>query len=296
MDHVPAVLPAESAGIQIENICDTHNHVFGPFDRFPLQHPPGSYPMPLAPVATYFEVLDRVGAGRGVLVQATQQDCDNTDLLHALESAGDRLRAVGALRGNATDATIGELDKAGIRALRFVEAPLPDGSPRPGAVEFAEIPELASRIAAVNWAVDVWAPLPRLIANLDTIQQDDVPVIFEHMGMLDVRAGLSDKNFQTMLALVREGRIHVKLSVCRCSTRAPEYEDLRRFHDALVEANPDQLVWGSDWPYIRMAGNEPDPAKLLDLFCKWTDDAGLQQKILVDNPERLYGFRERAGS
>ncbi|MYA66145.1 MAG: amidohydrolase family protein [Gammaproteobacteria bacterium] len=293
MDHVPAVLPAHRAQTQIENICDTHNHVFGPFDRFPLQHPP-EFPMPLATIETYLEVLDRTGPGRGVLVQPTQQGCDNTDLLHALDLAGDRLRAVGGLRSGATDETFGKLDRAGVRALRFVEAPLPDGSPRPGAVEFAEIPGLASRLAACNWAVDVWAPLPRLIASLDVIMQNDIPVIFEHMGMLDVRSGVTDRHFQTMLGLVREGRIHVKLSVCRCSTEAPEYEDLRPFHDALVEANPDQLVWGSDWPFIRMDGNEPDPAKLLDLFCNWTDDAGLQRKILVDNPERLYGFRERA--
>ncbi len=101
-------------------------------------------------------------------------------------------------------------------------------------MEFAEIPGLASRIAACNWAVDVWAPLPRLIASLDVILRRDIPVIFEHMGMPDVRAGV--------------------------------------------------------------AGNEPDPAKLLDLFCAWVDDVELQQKILVDNPTRLYGFQRDASA
>ncbi len=291
MDAVPAVVPAHRARTRIANICDTHNHIFGPFDRFPLQHPP-EFAMPLAPIEAYLDMLDRSGVGRGVLVQPTQQDCDNNDLLRALAAAGNQLRAVGALRASASDELFAEMDRAGVRALRFVEAPMPDGSPRPGAVEFAEISKLASRMAALGWAVDVWASLPRLIANLDQILQSDMPVIFEHMGMFDVGEGLRGKNFQTMLALVREGRIHVKLAVCRCSSQAPGYADLRPFHDALVEANPDQLVWGSDWPFIRMAGSEPDPADLLDLFCDWTHDTALQHKILVDNPARLYRFPE----
>ena len=130
MDHVPAVFPAHRAQTQIENICDTHNHVFGPFDRFPLQHAP-EHTMPLAPLETYLEVQDRTGVARGVLVQPTQQGCDNTDLLHALDSAGNRLRAAGGLRFGTDDATFAGLDKAGVRALRLVEAPLPDGLPRP---------------------------------------------------------------------------------------------------------------------------------------------------------------------
>ncbi len=293
VESVAAVLPARrpraNLRVEGESICDTHNHVFGPFDRFPLRHEP-AFPVPLAPVATYLDMLDRIGAGRGVLVQPTQQGCDNTDVLHGLKAAGGRLRAVGALRDDATEETFAELDRVGVRSLRFAEVPLPNGARRPGAVEFAEIPKLARRIAAQGWAIDVWAKLPRLLECLDATALDGFPVIFEHMGMFDIGAGLAGRDFQTMLGLLREGRIHVKLSICRCSTAAPEYADLRPFHDALVETNPEQLVWGSDWPHIRMAGREPDAGDLLDLFLEWTGDAALQRRILIENPARLYGF------
>ena len=287
METVPAIMPSHPAKTGIEGAWDIHTHVFGPFERFPLAHPP-PFALPMAPVASYLEMLDRAGVARGVLVQSTQQGCDNAILLDALEQAQGRLRAVGGLRADADEATVEELHEAGVRGLRFVEAPMPDGTPRPGSVEFAELPGLASRMKDRGWTANVWAELPHLLANLDTLLHDGVPVVFEHMGMLNVQAGLDNRDFQTLLALIREGRVHIKLPVCRCSNQPPEYPDLRPYHDALVEANPDQLVWGSDWPYIRMAGQEPDPARLMELFCKWVDDAGLQQKILVDNPRKLY--------
>ena len=114
--------------------------------------------------------------------------------------------------------------------------------------------------------------------------------VFEHMGMLEVGEGVHGRHFRTMLGLVREGRVWVKLSVCRCSVRVPGYEDLRPFTAALLHANPERLLWGSDWPFIRMQGREPDVSGLLDVLLDSVDDAGLQRKILVDNPTALCGF------
>ena len=241
METVPAIMPSHPAKTGIEGAWDIHTHVFGPFERFPLAHPP-PFALPMAPVASYLEMLDRAGVARGVLV----------------EQAQGRLRAVGGLRADADEATVEALHEAGVRGLRFVEAPMPDGTPRPGSVEFAELPGLASCMKDRGWTANVWAELPHLLANLDTLLHDGVPVVFEHMGMLDVQAGLDNRDFQTLLALVREGREAARLSLLEPATRMLW---------ATIEANRSARL-GLRWPYIRMAGQEPDPARLMELFCR----------------------------
>jgi len=269
--------------------CDTHNHIFGPFERFPLDFPP-DYPIPLAPIQKYLEMLDIVGLDRGVLIQPSQQDCSMDILLNALSIGGDRLRGVGAARAEITEQRLQEFVAAGVVGLRFVEARAPDGKPRAGSVGFKEIPELASRMKALDLSINVWGKLPDIISDIDSILAPELPVVFEHMGMLDIGSGLKGRDFQTMLSLLKEGRIWVKLSVCRCSTEAPEYSDLRPFSDLLVEANPDRLLWGSDWPFIRMQGVEPDVGNLANLIHEWVNDPDIQRRILIDNPGLLYKF------
>ena len=111
------------------------------------------------------------------------------------------------------------------------------------------------------------------------------------MGRTDARAGTDTPGFQSLVRLVGEGGCWVKMSGAhRLSTRAPDYPDARPFHEALVRANPDQLVWGTDWPHPRIEGEMPNAGHLLDLFNEWTPDANVRRKILADNPARLYGF------
>ena len=289
MAFVPAVMPQRRRGSLLAGSCDTHAHIFGPFDRFPLVFPP-DYAMPLAPVDKYLQMLDRVGLDRGVLVQPSQQDCNTDILLDALETGGNRLRGVGAARTDVSDQQIERMSTAGVVGLRFVEAPTPAGMPRPGAVGFDEIAGLTARMRSLDWSINVWAKMPDLMRSLDKLLAPQLPVVFEHMGMLDISSGLQDQGFKTMLELLKEGRIWVKLSVCRCSAAAPEYDDLRPYAETLIEANPDQLLWGSDWPFIRMHGREPDVGQLVDLACEWIADAAIEQKIFVDNPARLYKF------
>ena len=111
------------------------------------------------------------------------------------------------------------------------------------------------------------------------------------MGRTDASLGTSAPGFQSLLRLLGDGGCWVKLSGAhRVSKRAPDYPDARAFHEALVAANPEQLVWGSDWPHPRMEDAMPDAGHLLDLFNAWTPDERTRQRILVDNPARLYGF------
>jgi predicted TIM-barrel fold metal-dependent hydrolase len=117
-----------------------------------------------------------------------------------------------------------------------------------------------------------------------------MPVIVDHLGMVPAIAGVEDANFQALLKLVGDGHVHVKLSaVYRLSDNYPDYPDARLFHDALVRANPERLVWGTDWPHPSIAAAVmPDDGHLLDLFHDWTPDRQTRRRILVDTPARLF--------
>lgn len=268
--------------------CDSHNHVFGPYERFPLGAAP-SFPMPLAPRAVHLDMLDTVGAERALLVQPSQYGIDVSALLDALKAAPDRLRGIGAARADITDAALSRMDAAGVRGLRFVEARNPDGGARPGAVDSTQMRLLAPRLKSMGWHAQIWAAPSDLEPVLGDVESLGVPLVLDHMGMVDVRLGVEQPYFQKLLGLLREGLIWVKLSVCRVGA-SPDFEDARPFHDALVDANPNQLVWASDWPFIRLHEHEPDVGRLLDLFMQWIGDAHIARAILSDNPARLFDF------
>jgi predicted TIM-barrel fold metal-dependent hydrolase len=128
--------------------------------------------------------------------------------------------------------------------------------------------------------------------TIPTLKSLGLPVVIDHMGRTDGRAGTSTPGFQSLLRLVGDGGGGwVKLSGAhRLSNAAPGYPDARPFHEALVRANPEQLVWGTDWPHPRIEGEMPDAGRLLDLFCDWTPSEQARRVILVSNPARLYGF------
>src|SRR5512139_2517780 len=118
----------------------------------------------------------------------------------------------------------------------------------------------------------------------------DMPVIVDHYMMMPATRGVNDPNFQALLKLVAEGHAHVKVSApYRVSMQYPDYPDVRALHEALVRANPERLMWGTDWPHPQIdAAVMPDDGHLLDLFCEWTPDEGVRRKILVETPARLF--------
>jgi predicted TIM-barrel fold metal-dependent hydrolase len=128
------------------------------------------------------------------------------------------------------------------------------------------------------------APTLRAIAR-------DMPVIVDHYGMVEAARGVDEPNFQALLRLVGEGAAHVKVSApYRVSTQCPDYADARALHEALVAANPERLMWGTDWPHPSIAADVmPDDGHLLDLFMDWTSDEAVRRKILVETPTRLFG-------
>jgi predicted TIM-barrel fold metal-dependent hydrolase len=118
-----------------------------------------------------------------------------------------------------------------------------------------------------------------------------MPVIVDHMLHIPAERGVNDPNFQALLRLVGESHVHVKVSApYRMSSRFPDYPDARPFHDALIAANPERLMWGTDWPHPSIPADVvPDDGHLLDLFMDWTPQASTRHRILVDTPQRLFG-------
>lgn len=275
--------------------CDTHAHVFGPYDRFPLAHP-SSYAPPLAPSSLHLAMLDILGAARGVLVQPAPYGHDAAPMLDAIAASGGRLRGIGVADSSATREHLQQLYDGGIRGLRFVEVRDPQGQPYLGSVGVDQLLAMAPLMKSIGLHAQLWAPLDDYEQLLPPLLATGVPVVLDHMACLKTERGVDDPAFQTVLKALQDGAVWIKLSVCRVSTQAPACLDLKPFHDALVAANPQRLLWGSDWPFVRMGEQSPDAGQLLDLFHDWVPDAATRHAILVNNPAALYGFDSNQGN
>jgi predicted TIM-barrel fold metal-dependent hydrolase len=267
--------------------CDSHCHVFGPYDRFPLQHP-SSYAAPDAPAERYLAMLDTLGAQRGVLVQPAPYGTEPAALLDALQQGQGRLRGVAVADPDVSDAQLQALYDGGVRALRFVEARDPAGRLFPGSVGFEHVAALAPRMKQHGLHAQLWAPCDVYTQHLPALARLKLPLVIDHLGSL-VPARGQDAVFQLLHGLLADGAIWMKLTLCRVGT-APDHADARDLHDAFTAANPDQVLWGSDWPYVRMGDKAPRADAMLDLAWDWLDSDALRNKVWVDNPSRLYGF------
>jgi 2-pyrone-4,6-dicarboxylate lactonase len=270
--------------------CDTHCHVFGPAAKFPYAEP-RSYTPDDAPLEAYLAMLDRLGFDRGVLVQPSAYGRDNTAMLDALTREPKRLRGVGVGGAELTPAILKSWHAAGVRALRANEFRR-DGKPYyQNGVGLKDVEPFYPLMAELGWHLQLWIDardLPELMPQLDRVP---VPVVVDHMGRLEYHHGTNNPGFQALVRAVGGGKFWAKLSgTYRLGATPPDYIQAKPFHDALVAANPQNLVWGTDWPHPRPEGPVPDAQRLIDVFLDWTPGAALRQAILTDNPARLYGF------
>ena len=268
---------------------DTHAHIFGPSDKFPYT-PGRGYTPPDAPVENYLTLLDTLGCDHGLIVQGNAHGYDNRVLLDALARFPHRLRGVAITDTRIAPVTLRAWHKLGMRGLRFHLFPQKPNYVRGVGLEVFEV--FRKTMAELGWVAQFFcdgrvlrdfAPALRAIAQ-------DMPVIVDHYGMVDAARGVGDENFQALLKLVGDGAAHVKVSAAyRVSQRYPDYDDARALHAALLAANPERLMWGTDWPHPSIdAAVMPDDGHLLDLFCAWTPDEGMRRTILVETPARLF--------
>ncbi len=263
--------------------CDTHCHVFGPPERFPYA-PERTYTPAPVPKEALMAVHRRLGIGRAVVVQTGAHGTDHSALLDVLVAAGGRYRGV-ALVGKTIDAAVlAGLDTAGVRGVRF--GFMPHLGPMPDA---DHVRRVAAAIAPLGWHfvvhVDARA-LDRVPAMLDL----GLPVIVDHMARLDASRGLDQPVFAALLAILRHANGWVKLSGAdRISRAGPPYADAVPFARRLLAAAPDRVLWGTDFPHPNHP-QPPDDADLVDLLDEIAPDEADRRRLLVENPQRLYGF------
>lgn len=270
--------------------CDTHAHVFGPAARFPYAAD-RSYTPPDAPLEKYLGMLDTLGFARGVLVQGSAHGSDNSAMLNALMRHPRRLRGVAVADEHVPRSELRRWHALGVRGLRFNHFFRGGRLHYRGGVPIEAARVLAPVMKELGWHLQLWIDVKDLPETLPVLKALDLPVVIDHMGRGDASAGIATTGFASLLGFLGAGGCWVKLSGAhRISRKAPDYPDAQIFHAALVAENPDRLVWGGDWPHPRMEGDMPDVGHLLDLFQEWTLDAAIRRRILVGNPQRLYGF------
>ena len=291
---IPACLPPREAAPPKTplppNACDTHAHVFGPSERFPYARD-RSYTPPDAPLEKYQGMLDTLGFARGVLVQGSAHGRDNSAMLDALARRPDRLRGIAVADADVAPSVLREWNSLGVRGLRFNHF-FRDGQLHyRGGVPLDAARTLAPVMAELGWHLQLWIDVKDLPETIPALKSLGLPVVIDHMGRTDAHAGTATAGFQSLLRAVRDGWCWAKLSGAhRLSRDAPDYPDARPFHEALVSANPERLVWGGDWPHPRVEGEMPDAGHLLELLQMWTPDPATQHRVLVTNPAKLYGF------
>jgi predicted TIM-barrel fold metal-dependent hydrolase len=264
--------------------------VFGPATNFPYAED-RSYTPPDAPLEKYLRMLDTVGFDRGVLVQGSAHGRDNGAMLDALKRHPDRLRGVAVADADASPAELRGWHALGVRGLRFNHFFRGGALHYRGGVALDDAKALAPVMAELGWHLQLWIDVKDLPETIPIIKAIGRPVVIDHMGRTDARAGTATPGFQSLLRLVGDGGCWVKVSGAhRLSQSAPDYADARPFHEALVRANPERLIWCSDWPHPRIEGEMPDAGRLLALFQQWTPGEEVRRRILVDNPARLYDF------
>jgi 2-pyrone-4,6-dicarboxylate lactonase len=281
----PATLPPSGA-------WDTHAHLFGPADKFPFAAGRG-YTPPEASAEKYLALLDQLGFACGLIVQGNAHGYDNRVVVDALARYPQRLRGVAITDTRVAPKTLREWDCLGMRGLRFH---LFSSAGRPGYVRGVGLDVFEvfrPMMRELDWVMQVWCDwrlMPDVAGTLKGISRE-MPVVIDHMLSIPARRGIGDPAFQDLLRLVGDGHLHVKLSgVYRLSEQYPDYPDARAFHDALLRANPERLVWGTDWPHPQIdAAVMPNDGHLVDLFHAWTPDARHRRLILVETPERLFG-------
>ena len=270
--------------------CDCHLHIYDP-ERFPLTPSPRVAPT-RATLGEYRLLQRRVGCVRAVIVTPRNYATDNRATVDAIAQLGADARGVAVLHPTVTDAELRMLDKAGIRGIRFSL-----GDPASAVVTPAMIEPLAKRVADLGWHVQFNMTGEQVLELAPVLQRLPTPVVFDHLASPPLPAGIEHPSHALVRRLIDKGRTWVKLSGAYSNSRTgpPSYPEATVIARAFVQAAPERLVWGSDWPHPSLPDErKPDDAVLFDLLSEWAPKASTRNRILVRNPETLYGFAKSA--
>ncbi|WPB55660.1 amidohydrolase family protein [Xylophilus sp. GOD-11R] len=262
--------------------CDTHAHVIGDdAERHPLIED-RSYTAPPAVESAYIAMLDNLGLQRGVLVQISTYGTDNRCMLETLRRHPDRLRGISVVDQDCPQAELETLHAAGVRGVRI-------NTLLRGGVGYGQVEKLAERIAPLGWHMQFLMHARDLPDLMPLMRRLPVPGVVDHMGDLRPQDDLHSAGLDALCILMRDHGWWAKLSgAYRMGLPADRLEDSTPLARRLIEAAPDRVLWGSDWPHVNLHQDMPDTAALLNLLARWAPDEALRRRILVDNPGRLY--------
>lgn len=275
-----------------EGACDCHVHIYGPYDRFPAQGEGKFAPREEAPVEALFRMWDSIGVSRGVIVHAMAAGPDNAVTLDALRRFPDRLRGVAILKADVTDRRLDEMTDAGFRGVRINLLRQDGRVVLQGGASLDDLTALAPRLAERGWHAQLWVESGDLQVLAPDLEKLPIDFVIDHQTRTMTDKGVDYAGFRWFCERLRGGRYWCKLSgVDRNSRAGSPYEDTYPFMEALVAANPDRLVWGTDWPHVGHAADKvPTEPVLVRALLRCAPDAEVRRRILVANAERLYGF------
>ncbi|MBV1694445.1 MAG: amidohydrolase family protein [Hyphomicrobiales bacterium] len=279
--------------------CDCHTHVFGPASRYPWWEG-RAYTPPDASVADLSALHRHLGIARVVIVHPSPYGTDNRITLDAIAVIGAGARGVAVISPSISDADLAALDRGGMRGARVNLQTAGVSDP---AAAWAAIDATVRRIAPLGWHLQAFTSLPVIAALEQRLSQLPIPLVIDHFGGLDAAKGPAQPGFDALLRLVGSGRAYVKLSAAYRASAKPDAADLAPFAKALIAANPDRMLWGTDWPHpggghhsgsATREAIEPfqpiDDGAALERFTGWCETPAELTAILSANPARLYGF------
>ena len=257
----------------------------GPAIEYPYA-PDRSYTPPDAPLERFVELQKTLGLSRAVLVNASCHGVDNTVILDAIAQSGGRYRGVANVDESFTDGDFEKLHAGGIRGIRFNFVQHLGGTP-----DMGEFQRLVARAAAFGWHVVLHFDAADLLEFDSMLRKLPVPFIIDHMGRVPTKDGLDQEPFKILLNAARMENCWVKICGAeRISSKGPPFTDAVPFAQAILKVAPDRALWGTDWPHPNIKKHMPNDGDLVDLIPMFMPDPALQRKVLVDNPQRLYGF------
>jgi len=293
-----AVQPATAVNFDMPaDACDCHTHIHGDPEKFPyfagrIYTPETALPEEMAALHRALKIK------RVVIVTPSVYGTDNSATLYGMKARGADARGVAVIDDKTSDADLDAMGKAGVRGIRLNLATGGTSDPAVARQRFqAALPRMASR----NWHVQIYTSLAVISGIKDLVAAASVPVVFDHFGGAQAALGPTQPGFGDLVELVRSGKAYVKISgAYRASKEGPDYSDAAPLAKALIAANAERIVWGTDWPHPNSAsGAKPtevtplfqiDDGRLLNQLPVWAPDAATRKAILTDNPARLYQY------
>jgi len=264
--------------------CDSHAHVFADYARFPLSAN-RSFTPPEAPLEDYLRMLGTLGVERGVIVHSSAYGTDTRVSEAAVRSAPGRLRGVAVTAPDTAYADLERLNATGFSGSRL-------STVVKGTLGFDALEATARRVKPFGWHIAVHVnqsqELVALAARLLAIGN---PIVIDHIARVRGDEGVGAAGFRTLLELLRSDRCWVKVSALhRTSAQDAPWDDMRPLVEAVLEARPDRVLWGTDWPHVNQYDAMQNDADFLDAFFAWVPDVSLREQVLVTNPATLYRF------